>query len=190
MARCRRHKGGESRGSFGCLRDGYGYGNFALGDWGWVMIPLEYKSHTCAACAFCFLPVSQSWVSLSNINLQCFETVSPAHPSVQGTSSAGYTPVYRAKHHLLPRRNRRFPPYRVLYLCVHRTTVCRVLQRLQQTHKRIEHLFPEASDIERAPLCSQMTEYKANQIVFLDEPAANERTGDREMGLVAERATL
>jgi hypothetical protein len=30
------------------------------------------------------LKLSQSWVSLLNVNLQCFGTVSPAHPSVQG----------------------------------------------------------------------------------------------------------
>jgi DDE superfamily endonuclease/Arginine repressor, DNA binding domain len=67
-------------------------------------------------------------------------------------------------------------------ICTSQSTVCRVLKRLKQTHKRIERLFPEASDVERALFRSKMAEYKANQIVFLDESAANKRTGDRRWG--------
>jgi transposase len=36
--------------------------------------------------------------------------------------------------------------------------------------------------VERVLFRSKMAEYKANQIVFLDESAANERTGDRRWG--------
>lgn len=65
---------------------------------------------------------------------------------------------------------------------VHRTTVCRALQKMQQTHKRTERSNLEQDDVERANFRGRMMEYKAPQIVFVDESAANERTGDRKRG--------
>jgi hypothetical protein len=43
-------------------------------------------------------------------------------------------------------------------ICVHQNTVYRVIQRLKQTHKRIERLFPETSGVKRAHFRSKMVE--------------------------------
>jgi len=62
------------------------------------------------------------------------------------------------------------------------STVSRVLKRLNQTHKRTEKVHEERDDKARADWRSRVCEYKANQIVFVDESAANERTKDRRWG--------
>jgi Zn-finger domain-containing protein len=64
-------------------------------------------------------------------------------------------------------------------ICVHQNMVYRVMQGPKQTYKRIERLFPETSNVKRAHFRSEVVEYKANQIIFVNESAANERTGDR-----------
>jgi transposase len=132
------------------------------------------------------LKVSRQWVSLLNTNLACFGTVSPAHPSVQGRPREIHQEAEQGILAFIDQNTTCYQSEIVDLLLteygisVHQTTVSRALQRLEQTHKRTERFFSEASDMERALFRSKMTEYKANQIVFLDESAANERTGDRK----------
>jgi transposase len=134
------------------------------------------------------LKLNEQWVSKLNVNLHCFGTVSPAHPSVQGRPRQIPFEAEQGILEFIDQNPTCYQDEIVDFLLteygisVHRTTVSRVLKKLNQTHKRIERLFPEASDVARAQFRSKMAEYKANQIVFLDESAANERTGDRRMG--------
>jgi transposase len=134
------------------------------------------------------LKVNPQWVSKLNVILQCFRTVSPALPSVQGRPRR--IPV-EAEEGILEFIDQNPTCYQheiadflvtEYGISVHQATISRVLKKLKHTYKRIERLFPEASNVQRAQFRSKMAEYKANQIVFLDESAANERTGDRRMG--------
>jgi transposase len=134
------------------------------------------------------LKVSPAWVSLLNTNLRCFGIVSPAHPSMQGRPRQI---SFEAELGILEFIDQNATCYQdkiIEFLLtkydisVHRTTVSRALQRLKQTHKRTERFFPKANNVERALFRSRMIEYKTNQIVFLDELTANERTGDRRWG--------
>jgi len=51
-------------------------------------------------------------------------------------------------------------------ISVHRTTVCRLLQRLGQTHKQTERVAGERDEEERAHWRSRLCGWKANQLVF------------------------
>ena len=124
------------------------------------------------------LKLNEQWVSKLNVNLHCFGTVSPAHPSVQGRPRQIPFEAEQGILEFIDQNPTCYQDEIVDFLLteygisVHRTTVSRVLKKLNQTHKRIERLFPEASDVARAQFRSKMAEYKANQIVFLDESAA------------------
>src|SRR6266480_5530613 len=67
-------------------------------------------------------------------------------------------------------------------ISVIQSTVSRLLKNLNQTHKRTERVHSERDDELRAHFRAKMCEYKANQLVFVDESAANERTKDRKYG--------
>ena len=58
----------------------------------------------------------------------------------------------------------------------------RLLKELQITYKKVERAYKERDDILRAYWVARLSEYKANQLVFVDESAANERTTDRKWG--------
>jgi hypothetical protein len=64
---------------------------------------------------------------------------------------------------------------------VHRSTVSRLLKKLGHTHKRTERAAEER-DEERAHWRSRLCGWKPNQLVSLDESAANEKTKDRKYG--------
>ena len=65
-------------------------------------------------------------------------------------------------------------------ISVIQSTVSRLLKNLNQTHKRTKRVHSERDDELRAHFRAKMCEYKANQLVFVDESAANERTKDRK----------
>ena len=60
--------------------------------------------------------------------------------------------------------------------------ISRLLKNLKQTYKRVEYIYSERDDELRAHFRAKMCEYKANQLVFVDESAANERIKDRKWG--------
>lgn len=64
---------------------------------------------------------------------------------------------------------------------VHRSTVSRSLKKLGHTHKRTERAAEER-DEERAHWRSRLCGWKPNQLISLDESAANEKTKDRKYG--------
>jgi len=62
------------------------------------------------------------------------------------------------------------------------STVCRLLKNLNQTHKRVKRTYLNRDDELRAHFRAKMCGYKANQLVFVDESAADERTKNRKWG--------
>jgi arginine repressor len=65
-------------------------------------------------------------------------------------------------------------------ISVTQSTVSRLLKNLKQTHKCTEYIHTERDDELRAHFRAKMCEYKINQLVFVDELAATERTKDRK----------
>jgi len=63
---------------------------------------------------------------------------------------------------------------------VTQSTVSRLLKNLNQTHKRAERIYSERDNELRANFRAKMCGYEANQLVFVDESAADERTKDRK----------
>jgi hypothetical protein len=115
--------------------------------------------------------------------------VSPAHPSVQGRPRQTHFEADQGILQFIEQNTICYQDEIVDFLlteyhiCVY--TEPQFAECCKDYNKSINTwsiYSPEASDIERALFRSKMTEYKANQIVFLDEPAANERTGDRRWG--------
>ena len=67
-------------------------------------------------------------------------------------------------------------------ISVTQLTVSRLLKNLNQTHKRVERTHSKRDDELRAYFRAKIYKYKANQLVFVDESAANERIKDRKYG--------
>ena len=67
-------------------------------------------------------------------------------------------------------------------ISVTQSTISRLLKNLNQTHKRIERIHSERDDKLRAYFRAKMYKYKVNQLIFVDELAANEKTKDRKWG--------
>ena len=67
-------------------------------------------------------------------------------------------------------------------ITVSQSTVSRLLKQLQITHKKVERAHEERDNLLRAHWVARFSEYRANQLVFMDESAANERTKDRKWG--------
>jgi hypothetical protein len=60
--------------------------------------------------------------------------------------------------------------------------VCRLLKNLNQIYKRVERTYPNRDDELRAHFRAKMYRYKANQLIFINKLAADERTKDRKWG--------
>jgi transposase len=65
---------------------------------------------------------------------------------------------------------------------VSRQTVSRCLSRLRITRKRIERVMTEQDAVARNDYTARMCQYDANQVVFVDESAYNERTCESKYG--------
>ena len=65
-------------------------------------------------------------------------------------------------------------------ISITQSTVSRLLKRLNQIHKRIKRTYIIRNDELRAHFRAKMCEYRANQLVFIDESAADKRTKDRK----------
>lgn len=61
-------------------------------------------------------------------------------------------------------------------------TISRVLQRAQWSREAVEARAAERSEPLRRVWQGTQKKYESSQLVFLDESAANERTGDRKFG--------
>ena len=61
-------------------------------------------------------------------------------------------------------------------------TVGRVIKRLNLTYKRVGIINIRRDEALRASFMARMAEYTAEQVICLDESAANERTSDRKYG--------
>jgi transposase len=132
--------------------------------------------------------ISHSWVSHLRQNLDAFDTVSPLPLSVQGRP---LKITHEAEEGILDFLDQNPTAYQdeiaeflltEYGIQTHQSTISRVLKRLNQTYKRIERAHEERDDKARADWRSRLYEYKANQIVFVDESAANERTKDHRWG--------
>ena len=62
------------------------------------------------------------------------------------------------------------------------STVTRRVREIGLTNKRTERTYPGRSDELRDAWLVEIAEYEANQLVFVDESAVNERTADRRYG--------
>ena len=67
-------------------------------------------------------------------------------------------------------------------LTVHPDTVGQWLKRMQMTHKRVTKVNIRRDEDLVNDFLARMMRYSADQIVALDESAANERTSDRKYG--------
>lgn len=65
---------------------------------------------------------------------------------------------------------------------VHPTTIGRLLNKLRITHKRVSRINIRRDEDLVAAFLANMTRFTAEQLVALDESAANERTSDRKFG--------
>jgi transposase len=65
---------------------------------------------------------------------------------------------------------------------IHRATAGRVLARLNLTYKRVTAVHPSQDPGLRADHLAERIHYRADQIVALDESAADEKTADRKFG--------
>jgi transposase len=132
--------------------------------------------------------VSHQWVYFLRQNLDAFDTVSPPPLSVQGRPRKITKEAEEGILDFIEQNPTAYQDEIAEFLLseygieAHRTTVCRALKRLNQTHKRTEKANDERDDNARADWRARLCQYKANQIVFVDESAANERTKDRRWG--------
>jgi transposase len=132
--------------------------------------------------------VSHQWVSFLRQNLDAFNTVSPPPLSVQGRPRKITNDAEERILDFLEQNPTAYQDEITEFLLTEydieasQSTVSRVLKRLNQTHKRNERVCEERDNQARADWRSRLCEYKANQIVFVDESAANERTKDRRWG--------
>jgi hypothetical protein len=62
------------------------------------------------------------------------------------------------------------------------STIHRVLKKHNWSRKEVTRRAAERSEPLRMAWRAQQTEYEGDQLVFLDESASNERTGDRKRG--------
>jgi transposase len=132
--------------------------------------------------------VSHQWVSFLRQNLDAFDTVSPATLSVQGRPRKITREAEEGILDFIEQNPTAYQDEIAEFLLseynieAYTSTVCRTLKRLNQTHKRNERVCEERDDKVRADWRSRLCEYKANQIIFVDESAVNERTKDRRWG--------
>jgi hypothetical protein len=60
--------------------------------------------------------------------------------------------------------------------------ISRALKRVQFTHKKLKHQASQRNQILREGWVVKLADYTTEQLVFIDESGANERTGDRRWG--------
>ena len=60
-----------------------------------------------------------------------------------------------------------------------RPTICRRLKKAQFTRKRGERIHPNRDESSRQAWLSKIAEYKASQLIIVDESSTNERLLDR-----------
>ena len=65
-------------------------------------------------------------------------------------------------------------------ISIARLTVSRLLKNLNQIYKYAERIYNKKDDELRAYFRAKIYEYKANQLIFIDKSAADERTKDRK----------
>ena len=63
-----------------------------------------------------------------------------------------------------------------------RPTICRRLKKVQFTRKRGERIHPNRNEDSRQAWLSKISEYKASQLIIVDESSTNERSLDRRWG--------
>lgn len=132
--------------------------------------------------------VSSDWVYKLRKNLEAFDTVTPCPLSVQGRPRKIHHDAEEGVKEFLDQNPTAYQDEIAEFLDseyliqVYRSTVSRLLKKLGHTNKRIERAAEERDDEERAHWRSRLCGWKPNQLVFLDESAANERTKDRKRG--------
>ena len=130
--------------------------------------------------------VSHQWVYQLRQTLDAFDTVSPPHLGVQGRPRKITADAEQGLLDFLDDNPSAYQDEMIEFLLsefgisVTQSTVSRLLKNLNQTHKRVERIYSERDDKLQAHFRAKMCEYKANQLVFVDESAANERIKDRK----------
>ena len=134
------------------------------------------------------LQVSPAFVSRLRSNISLFGDVSPPPLSVQGRPRKIHSEAEEGILDFLDE----YPTARADEVCdflsdefnieVSTWTARRVLKRLCLSHKKVEHVRTEQDAALQSAYLGRMTQYSVDQIVCLDESAANERTKDRKYG--------
>jgi transposase len=123
-----------------------------------------------------------------NRNLQSFETVAPPPISVQGRPRKITLEAEEGIARYLEEDPTAYQDEIQEFLLdeygieVSRQTVGRVMKKKKLTHKRVERIRPEQDQELRSLWVSKLVEYSAEQLIFVDESGANERTADRKYG--------
>ncbi|SLM38775.1 Winged helix-turn-helix DNA-binding domain [Lasallia pustulata] len=133
-----------------------------------------------------YLRVSDSMVSRLRGFYETFGTVSPAHPGVQGRPRKIHKEAEEGVIDFLDE----YPTARQDEVCdfladeydIHTTpsSVCRLFKRLQFSSKLVERQHGEQDPLLRASYLADLTQYSADQLIYVDESASNERTRDRK----------
>ena len=132
--------------------------------------------------------VTHQWVYQLRQVLDAFDTVSPPHLGVQGRPRKVTAEAEQGLLDFLDDNPSAYQDEIAEFLLsefdisITQSTVSRLLKRLNQTHKRVKRTHTARDDELRAHFKAKMCEYRANQLVFIDESAADERTKDRKWG--------
>ena len=133
--------------------------------------------------------VSESFISQLRSHYEVFGTVTPPHPGIQGRPRLIHAEAEEGIIDFLEE----YPTARRDEICdflfdeydiqCGPVTVGRVLQRLKVTNKVIGRIHTEQDSKLRSTYLVEIAQlYSAEQIVAIDESAANERTRDRRYG--------
>ena len=133
--------------------------------------------------------VSKSFVSQLRSSYDVFGTVSPPHPGVQGRPRKVHAEAEEGVIDFLEE----YPTARRDEVCDFLwdeydiqcvpMTAGRVLQKLRLTHKVAQRVHREQdAELRAAYLAKVVEHYSAEQVIAVDESAANERTKDRRYG--------
>ena len=121
-------------------------------------------------------------------NFDCYGTVSPPQEGVQGRPRKVHAEAEEGIVDFLEE----YPTAQLDEICdflsdeydidVTRMTASRVLRKLKVTYKTVRRVHTEQDPYLRASYMASLTELSAEQLVYIDESAANERTKDRKYG--------